>query len=225
MQPPPNPSSSHAAATGSVLLRFVALLGWGGLVAVLLVSSTQKKSLQAELERSRESARKAAEPGSPVAKPQKSATTAGEDVEKLKREAEDVHRLRNEVRQLRDGQKELEQLKVQHQQLQTAIQQMQQVQTENAQLKATTRAYEQAQSATLQASRRGACIANLRQMDGATQQWALENRKAVQSPVLVDQIALYLKGGKLPVCPEGGVYTHSIVGTPPKCSIPGHALQ
>src|SRR5437773_12157761 len=47
-----------------------------------------------------------------------------------------------------------------------------------------------------------ACINNLRQIDGAIQQWALENKKdASASPVFTD-ISAYLKNSV--ICPSGG---------------------
>jgi prepilin-type N-terminal cleavage/methylation domain-containing protein len=51
-------------------------------------------------------------------------------------------------------------------------------------------------------SQKNACINNLRQVDGAVQQWALENKaSASASPVFTD-ISSYLKNQV--VCPAGG---------------------
>lgn len=71
---------------------------------------------------------------------------------------------------------------------------------------------------------RNACINNLRQIDGATEQWALENKKNVGTPVTVADINSYLKGG-FPVCIKGGKYTIGPVGTLPTCTEPGHTIQ
>jgi len=73
-------------------------------------------------------------------------------------------------------------------------------------------------------AQKNACIANLKQIDGATQQWALENRKSKDSPVRPEDIAQYLRNRTLPKCPQGGVYTLTTVGEDPKCSVPGHGL-
>jgi hypothetical protein len=70
-----------------------------------------------------------------------------------------------------------------------------------------------------------ACINNLRQIDGATEQWALENRKQRGALVTPADLAPYLKGEEFPACPAGGIYTIVTVGTPPTCNVPGHALQ
>jgi len=65
-----------------------------------------------------------------------------------------------------------------------------------------------------------ACINNLRQIDGAIQQWALENKKdASASPVFTD-ISSYLKNSV--ICPSGGTafsdsYTLASVADKPVC--------
>ena len=78
-------------------------------------------------------------------------------------------------------------------------------------------------------SARTACIANLKQIDGAVQQWALESKlTATDTYSLSDTTVLaYLKGSVLPVCPEGGRYLPGInVAASPRCTIGGlsHSL-
>jgi competence protein ComGC len=69
-----------------------------------------------------------------------------------------------------------------------------------------------------------ACINNLRQIDAAKQEWALENnKKGTDTPTQAD-VAHFLKNGQFPVCPKGGIYTIGPVDEPPTCSIPGHQL-
>jgi prepilin-type N-terminal cleavage/methylation domain-containing protein len=51
-------------------------------------------------------------------------------------------------------------------------------------------------------SQKNACINNLRQIDGAIQQWALENKKAVSATVGFTDISVYLKNSVM--CPSGG---------------------
>jgi prepilin-type N-terminal cleavage/methylation domain-containing protein len=48
-----------------------------------------------------------------------------------------------------------------------------------------------------------ACINNLRQIDGAIQLWALETRQADDAQLNSTQIAEYIKGETMPVCPLG----------------------
>src|SRR5579871_5747095 len=75
-----------------------------------------------------------------------------------------------------------------------------------------------------------ACIANLKQIDGAVQEWALENKKvSTDSYSLTDpNILRYLKGSVLPICHQGGVYSAGkTVADVPKCSMSdrlGHSL-
>jgi hypothetical protein len=76
-------------------------------------------------------------------------------------------------------------------------------------------------------SQRNACINNLRQIDAAKNEWALEKGKANGAPVTEDDIKPYIKldaNGNLPKCPDGGTYTIGKVGEKPTCSIPGHEL-
>lgn len=70
-----------------------------------------------------------------------------------------------------------------------------------------------------------ACINNLRQIDAAKMQWALENSKTNGAiPAAVD-LSPYLKGGlKSLQCPAGGTYTIGPVGEEPTCSILDHKL-
>ena len=76
-----------------------------------------------------------------------------------------------------------------------------------------------------ESSRRNTCIANLKQVDSAKEQWAMDQRKnAGDACAMTDLVgtAAYLKA--TPVCPSGGTYTVAVVGTNPTCSISGHTL-
>ena len=69
-------------------------------------------------------------------------------------------------------------------------------------------------------SQQNACINNLRQIDGAIQQWALEYKKAVSATVAETDVTPYLKNSV--VCPAGGTtfsdsYTIVDVATRPVC--------
>jgi len=82
-------------------------------------------------------------------------------------------------------------------------------------------------AATSNNSQRNACINNLRQIDAAKNQWALENRKTNGDAVTEADIKPYIKldaSGNLPKCPAGGKYTLGKVGENPTCSIAGHVL-
>jgi hypothetical protein len=69
-----------------------------------------------------------------------------------------------------------------------------------------------------------ACINNLRQIDAAKQQWALENDKTADAVPSAQDLLPYLSNLVFPVCPSGGTYTINAVGVPPTCSVPGHVL-
>jgi prepilin-type N-terminal cleavage/methylation domain-containing protein len=70
-----------------------------------------------------------------------------------------------------------------------------------------------------------ACINNLRQIDGAKEQWALEQRKTTGDAIDQGQVNAYLKGNATPVCPANGSYgDYGAVGTSPACTIAGHVL-
>jgi prepilin-type N-terminal cleavage/methylation domain-containing protein len=78
-----------------------------------------------------------------------------------------------------------------------------------------------------------ACINNLRQYDGAVQQYALENKQASTATYTMSLVNPYVKldsTGNLPVCPANGTYSEgATVTNPPVCSLstatPAHKLQ
>jgi prepilin-type N-terminal cleavage/methylation domain-containing protein len=66
-----------------------------------------------------------------------------------------------------------------------------------------------------------ACINNMRQIDSAIQQWALETGKNDQSAPDPGEVAKYIKGNALPKCPAGGDYILApTVGTTPSVTCP-----
>src|SRR5712671_5938717 len=78
-----------------------------------------------------------------------------------------------------------------------------------------------------------ACITNLRQIEGAINAWALENKKQDNDTVTLDNLkgssagTSYIKldsSGNIPSCPAGGQYILSTVATPPTCTVAGHKL-
>jgi hypothetical protein len=79
-----------------------------------------------------------------------------------------------------------------------------------------------------------ACINNLRQIDAAANQFALEHHFTIGAPInYPNNLIPYLypdKKGKVPSCPSGGTYHISKVGESPTCSLgktvtPPHVLQ
>jgi hypothetical protein len=72
-------------------------------------------------------------------------------------------------------------------------------------------------------SQQNACINNLRQLDAAKNQWALENSKSADAVPTKSDLLPYLRSW--PTCPQGGTYTLNPVDQNPTCSIPGHHLD
>src|SRR3982750_1390969 len=60
-------------------------------------------------------------------------------------------------------------------------------------------------------AQKNACINNLRQIDGAKEQWALETRQSAGTAANTTGINAYIKGGTTPSCPAGGSYTYNSV--------------
>ncbi len=76
-------------------------------------------------------------------------------------------------------------------------------------------------------AQQNACINNLRQIDGAIQQWALENKAPADQAVTLTDVTPYIKldsTGSLPACPASGTYSCSTVSEAPQCTVTGHAL-
>ena len=79
-------------------------------------------------------------------------------------------------------------------------------------------------------ARKNTCINNLRLIDGAIQQWALENSKNSTDTVTATSLTVYLgRGGTGTIdttgglktgtfCPSGGAYTVGLVNAKPLCS-------
>lgn len=83
------------------------------------------------------------------------------------------------------------------------------------------------------ASQARTCVNNLRQIDAAINQFALENGKNTHDPVTVDDVKPYIKltaDGDIPMCPAGGLYDTNRwqVAHTPRCSfanlVPPHDL-
>ena len=71
------------------------------------------------------------------------------------------------------------------------------------------------------------CIQNLKQLDGAVQMWALENKKMATGTYSLSDTSLlsFLRASALPVCPLGGKYSAGAqLSHVPRCSISGHSL-
>ena len=83
-------------------------------------------------------------------------------------------------------------------------------------------------------SQANACINNLRQIDAAANEFALEKGKQTGTAITLNSdLTPYIKlnsASSIPPCPAGGTYTENAVGTSPTCSLSTltdspHALQ
>jgi hypothetical protein len=76
---------------------------------------------------------------------------------------------------------------------------------------------------------KNACINNLRQLDGAKEQFALEKKLLAGYIITAEEEKLvyqYVKGGQ-PKCPGGGAYKLNVIGAAPTCDSSkegGHSL-
>ena len=72
-------------------------------------------------------------------------------------------------------------------------------------------------------SQQNACINNLRQIDAAAQQFALEHGKKTSDPITYpDDLTPYIKlnaSSSIPPCPAGGTYSDGTVGNAPLCTL------
>jgi len=71
-----------------------------------------------------------------------------------------------------------------------------------------------------ESSRAKSCVSNLKSINGAKEQWAMDNKKtAADTPLDTDLygVAKYVK--VTPVCPGGGSYTLGAVSAEPTCSV------
>lgn len=188
-------------------------------LAALREESQQLQQLRAEVEEAKTN----------------SVQTANDELARLRKDNEELLRMRNEVRQLRG---EKQQLSLQLQSAQTQVQgaqaQMQAMRVIPVQPAAPGQpipagqpvpgARPSAAPVSPEQANLTACINNLRQIDGAKQQWALDHQKAVSALMTQSDLLPYFKGNAMPACPAGGVYSLNPVSVPPICNIPGHTI-
>jgi prepilin-type N-terminal cleavage/methylation domain-containing protein len=72
-------------------------------------------------------------------------------------------------------------------------------------------------------SQQNACINNLRQIDAAANEFALERGKSTGATITMNtDLTPYIKlnsASSIPPCPAGGTYTCTAVGNSPTCSL------
>ncbi len=73
-------------------------------------------------------------------------------------------------------------------------------------------------------SQKNACINNLRQIEAAKEQWALETKQSTGITAVTTAVNVYMKAE--PSCPAGGTYAYGVIGTNAVCTLTaeGHTL-
>ncbi len=157
---------------------------------------------------------------------QKQVTEQTEQIASMQKDNAELLKLRGQVRQMTDEnaklQKQVATAQTQAERSQAEVQQVQARVAENAKAMAE----QQVLQARQNAGAANACINNLRLIDGAKQQWALEKNKTADDIPQPQDLLPYLgRNAQFPQCPGGGRYTLNAVSKAPTCSMPGHALQ
>lgn len=186
------------------------------LIAGAGVLYTSSRSMETELTRLRQE--NAELPELHAALEQVKKESQNQDADMSAKEREELIRLRNEVGILR---RDKDQLSAQYQQAQK---QQENQRAQQAQLLQQNQALTELTATQQTEQAKNVCINNLRQIDGAKQQWALENKQPPDAFVVAQQILPYLSNRKMPACPSGGVYAMGNVSTPPTCTVPGHVV-
>lgn len=151
------------------------------------------------------------------------------EIERMRRDNEEIHKLRAESGELNKLRPEIQRLQGEVEKLQGMVAQSQ---VESANFRKMQQEYEinQRKAKIALAGQAGeaqkrTCIANLKQLDGSKQQWAIDNKKTGRDvPTGADLIGPQLYLRLAPVCPLGGRYTIMSVAENPTCSHPGHQL-
>jgi prepilin-type N-terminal cleavage/methylation domain-containing protein len=70
-------------------------------------------------------------------------------------------------------------------------------------------------------ARARACVTNLRRIDGAKEQWAMDTRANANTtaPAITTLVGTYIKS--TPLCPSGGGYLVNNLGVHPSCNTTG----
>ena len=184
-----------------------------------------KASADAELAKARVQAQQAEALQGQLDEAQKQVAAQNEQIATLQQGNEELLRLRSQVRQLTDEKqqatKQMQAAQAQTERTQAEMQQQADRTAEKAKAMAEQQILQMKQNQQVTIT----CINNLRIMQAAKQQWALQNNKGQDAmPTPVD-IAPFLPGQTMPECPGGGHYSLNAVGAAPGCSVPGHVMQ
>lgn len=205
--------------TANVLILCAILIA--ALAVPIVMQQQTIKQLRQDIEGLKQQAAQIAPLQEQLDRATQDAANAGSGAESQKHE---LVRLRAEVTKLREDAKALAKAQQQIQSLNTRLDNA--VETSRTQAAALQDATQKSQTAQAVLDR-NACINNLRLIDSAKQQWALEFHKQATDIPGWDDLRPYFghgANGELPTCPDGGVYTIGAVSEKPTCNIQGHVL-
>lgn len=184
-----------------------------------------KASADAELAKARTQAQQAETLQSQLDEAQKQVASQTEQIAAMQEGNAELLRLRNQVRQLTDEKQQMTK-QMQSAQAQTErVQAQMQQQADRTAEKAKAMAEQQILQMKQNQATTMTCINNLRMLQAAKQQWAVQNNKPQDATPTPMDIAPFLPGQSMPQCPGGGNYSLNAVGAAPTCSIPGHVMQ
>src|ERR1051325_3218211 len=199
------------------ILPWILVLGLAAGAATLYFNNSSK---DAELAKAREQGQEAETLRAQLEETKGQVKSQAEQLETLRKDNEELLRLRNENRQLRDDKQQLtKQLQTAQAAQTSAQQQVKNLQNTTEQLRFSAELQQR-----LPIAQRESCVNNLRLLDAAKQQWALQNNKPANAVPTMEEIAVLLPNQKMFVCAAGGQYTLNAVSNAPTCSFPGHVL-
>ncbi len=135
-----------------------------------------------------------------------------DELERLRRDVAELHRLRGEVAQLRREKEDQARLQTENTLLKEHLKALsaRELQTQAALINSPVKASEVAQVA--QYNQYNSVVNNLRIIEGAKDQWALENKKGVGDTVTETDLLPYLKDNTMPGKVVGETYVLEVIG-------------
>jgi hypothetical protein len=148
-----------------------------------------------------------------------------DEIARLKKDNAELLRLRAESaqlhRQIKDLTTQLAQAQAQGNQAQLA---QQKLAGENQALQSQAQKLQQSATRTPAQEQANGCIYNLRLIETAKQQWAVENKKGADATPTAADLAPFFPANLQIVCPAGGAYSVNSIGVLATCSVAGHAI-
>ncbi len=223
-------SAKNGRESGSVALKLTAIVAGAGALGLLLLHLASKADYENRLSESQvkntQLSRMVAEQTAELEK----VSVQLWEMKRLRRENKEIHELRAASADVQRLQKEKEtmfrEMEVLRSKLNHAQIQATQLQERARDAQQALRQTQGSLTANVALQQKNACIANLKQIDGAKQQWAIDNRKnARDTPTAAELFGPARYISLEPTCPTGGGrYGIHEVRLNPTCSHPDHKL-